>query len=126
MTDSGPDLPPVRYVRSADGVALVVGPCRVGRAAFTLPAPEPGAPERACAALSGDRPLNPVQPPGQPHAALGGAEAAGEGDRMVEVQVRMPSSLYRRAFADAADRGESVEAWFAAEARAALDAETDQ
>lgn len=35
----------------------------------------------------------------------------------------MPADLHRRIVADAADRGESVEAWVEAEARAALEAD---
>lgn len=37
MTDSGPELPPVRYVRSADGVTVAVVPCAAGGAVFTSP-----------------------------------------------------------------------------------------
>ena len=42
MTDSGLDLPPVRYVRSADGVTVAVVPCAAGGAVFTLPGGDQG------------------------------------------------------------------------------------
>ena len=37
----------------------------------------------------------------------------------------MPSELYRAILAEATERGESVETWLVAEARAALDAPLD-
>lgn len=40
---------------------------------------------------------------------------------LVAIEVRMPSDLYRAILADATERGESVETWIVAEARAALD-----
>lgn len=44
---------------------------------------------------------------------------------LVAVEVRMPSELYRAILAEATERGESVETWLVAEARAALDAPLD-
>lgn len=42
--------------------------------------------------------------------------------KLVEVRVRMPSDLHRRILRDAADRGESVEAWMVAAARETFEA----
>lgn len=63
---------------------------------------------------------------GDREAVRGGRSSRGRGPspaKTVEVRVRMPADLHRRIVADAADRGESVEAWVEAEARAALEAD---
>ena len=56
------------------------------------------------------------------HGRRGGRRSAPPPAKLVEVRVRMPADLHRRILRDAADRGESVEAWMVAAARETFEA----
>ena len=56
------------------------------------------------------------------HGRRGGRRSATPPAKLVEVRVRMPADLHRRILRDAADRGESVEAWMVAAARETFEA----